>query len=289
MSTGHADSPDVLSQRNVSEQQHVSESADGRPRPTGGSLQRRVCLLTGASGQLGAYFCQHFVDRYDIVAVYRRNRPPVASQDVRYFDPVAPERPVGQNERRVFAVQADLTDERECDRVVELALARYERIDVLVNGAVASVWSSMINSDHLRRSGYNQLMTNVLVPLNLAISVARQFWQGRDEENRANNRNVVNVSSVAGLRIYAGSGQSLYAASKAALNHLTGHMANEFAPLGVRVNATAANSFPSIVPTSRAANAIVRLDGGDENGVIVVVDGEADTDIQLSPFFATRQ
>jgi NAD(P)-dependent dehydrogenase (short-subunit alcohol dehydrogenase family) len=264
------------------------EGADSTTKPSAGTQQRRVCLLTGASGQLGTYFCRHFVDRYDIVAVYRRNRPAFAARDARYFDPMDPCLEVEGNQGEIFLIQADLTDERECNRVVELALARYDRIDLLVNGAVASVWSSMINSDYLRRSGYNQFVTNVLVPLNLSISVARQFWQGRDVENRANNRNVVNVSSIAGLRIYAGSGQSLYAASKAALNHLTGHMANEFAPLGVRVNATAANSFPSIVPTSRAAEAIVRLDSGAENSVIVVVDGEEDTDIQLSPFVAKR-
>jgi NAD(P)-dependent dehydrogenase (short-subunit alcohol dehydrogenase family) len=186
-------------------------------------------------------------------------------------------------------VQADLTDDKECSRVVELALARYDRIDLLVNGAVSSVWSSMLYSDHLRHSGYNQFVTNVLVPLNLSTVVARQFWQGRDLENRANNRNIVNVSSIAGLNLYTGSGQSLYAASKAALNQLTGHMADEFAAIGLRVNATAANSFPSIIPTSRAADAIVRLDRGAENGVIVVVDGETDTDVQLSPYQKTNQ
>lgn len=248
-----------------------------------GATERRVCLLTGASGQLGSYFCSNFGDRYDIVAVYRHNRPLMAAQDAGWVDPLVPDRGLAENNQRVFAVRADLTDERECDRVVELALARYDRIDVLVNNAVSSMWGPMLGSDELRRSANSQLVTNVLVPLNLAAAVARQAWQGRDEENRLYNRNVVNVSSVAGLRIYAGLGQSIYAASKAALNHLTGHMAEEFAPLGVRVNATAANSFPSIVSTARAADAIVRLDEGRDNSTIVVVDGEEDTVIQMGP------
>jgi NAD(P)-dependent dehydrogenase (short-subunit alcohol dehydrogenase family) len=245
---------------------------------------RRVCLLTGASGLLGSYFCSNFADRYDVVAVYRYNRPLMAAQDAGWVDPVSPDGELPENRQRVFAVRADLTDERECDRVVELALARYDRIDLLVNGAVSSFWGPILGSDDLRRSGYSQFVTNVLVPLNLAAAVARQTWQGRDEENRLYNRNVVNVSSVAGLRIYAGLGQSIYAASKAALNQLTGHMAEEFAPLGVRVNATAANSFPSIVSTARAADAIVRLDEGRDNSTIVVVDGEEDTIIQMGPF-----
>jgi NAD(P)-dependent dehydrogenase (short-subunit alcohol dehydrogenase family) len=249
-----------------------------------GHADRRVCILTGASGQLGKYFCNQFSDRYEIVAVYRNNRPEVPTHDSRAVDPLDPGGPDETTPHPVFAVRADVTDERECDRVVELALARYDRVDLVVNAAVYSIWSSMLTSDQLRRSAQYQFTTNVIAPLNMATAIARQFWQGRDTENREQNRNVVNVSSVAGLRIYSGLGQSIYAASKAALNQLTGHMAGEFAPLGVRVNATAPNSFPSIVPTSRAADAIVRLDEGTENGVIVVVDGDQDSVIQLSPY-----
>jgi NAD(P)-dependent dehydrogenase (short-subunit alcohol dehydrogenase family) len=249
-------------------------------------LRKRVCLITGASGVLGSYFCANYSDRYDIVAVYRRNRPPVPAQDAGFVDPLAPAARTGAGPQRspVFAIRADITDERECDRVVELALARFDGIDLLVNGAVHSVWSPMLTSDHLRRSAQHQFLTNVVAPLNMATAVARRFWQGRDKENRAENRNVVNLSSVAGLRIYTGLGQSIYAASKAALNQLTGHMADEFASIGVRVNATAANSFPSIVPTPRAAEAILRLDAGTENGAIVVVDGDEDSVVQLGPY-----
>jgi NAD(P)-dependent dehydrogenase (short-subunit alcohol dehydrogenase family) len=282
LSTGHADTPG-------------RSSTDGGPQDAIQDTQvqqqtgRRVCLLTGASGRLGTYFCNHFAGEYDIVAVYLRNRPQVSAADAQWFDPLNPEREVDANLRQVFTVRADLTNDQECTRVVELALARYDRIDLLVNGAVSSVWSSMLYSDHLRHSGYSQFATNVLAPLNLSTAVARQFWQGRDQENRLYNRNIVNVSSIAGLNIYTGSGQSLYAASKAALNQLTGHMADEFSAIGIRVNATAPNSFPSIIPTSRAADAIVRLDHGTENGVIVVGDGEVDTVIQLSPYNKSNQ
>jgi NAD(P)-dependent dehydrogenase (short-subunit alcohol dehydrogenase family) len=101
------------------------------------------------------------------------------------------------------------------------------------------------------------------------------------DENRGANRNVINVSSISGQHLFAGEGQSIYAASKAALDHLTGHMALEFATIGVRVNAVAPNSFPSNVPTSRVVRAIEHLDAGGSNGTIVVVDGGADHEIRL--------
>ena len=49
---------------------------------------------------------------------------------------------------------------------------------------------------------------------------------------------MVNVSSIAGARVHPFAG-SAYATSKAALAALTREMANEFADLGVRVNAVA--------------------------------------------------
>jgi NAD(P)-dependent dehydrogenase (short-subunit alcohol dehydrogenase family) len=249
--------------------------------------RRRVCLLTGAGGQLGSYFCRHFAARYDIAAVYRYNRPPVAAQDQHALDPLRPDQPLTDNSRPVFTIQADVNYESECERIVEMTLSRFDRIDLLANAAVASTWAPMLGTDRLLASASAQLETNVIAPLRLATVVSRRFWQSRDEENRLHNRNVVNVSSVAGLRLYPGSGQSVYAASKAALNHLTGHMAEEFAAVGVRVNATAANSFPSLTPVERAARAIIDLDEGSLNGALVVVDGDENEVIELRPFVAS--
>lgn len=246
-----------------------------RPRSSGaatkraspGGEARRVCLLTGSSGTLGNYLCEHFGDRFDFCAVYRRNRP--------HGD--------------VHAVEADLTVDGESERVVELTLERFGRLDLVVNAAVASTWGPMLTSEPLGASAPVQFLTNVVVPLRVSCAAARLFWRERVDENRAANRGIVNVSSVSGRNIYPNEGQSVYAASKAALDHLTGHMALEFAAIGVKVNAVAPNSFPSNIATSRAAQAIVELDDGDGTGAIVVVDGAADQLIRLTPALAQRR
>jgi NAD(P)-dependent dehydrogenase (short-subunit alcohol dehydrogenase family) len=82
------------------------------------------------------------------------------------------------------------------------------------------------------------------------------------------------VSSTAGIFVYPGQGQSAYAASKAALNTFTLHLADELEMVGVRVNAVAPNSFPSIVAESEVVNAIAELDAGKLNGEILVVDAD---------------
>lgn len=252
-----------------------------------GDNARRVCLLAGAGGVLGSAFCARFAEEYDIAAVYRRRRPQVPAQD---YIPVDPLNPAGSNGsvRPVFAIQGDLSSQDGCQKVVDATLSRFDRIDLLVNAAVAPTWAPMLGNNRLLNNAAEQMMTNVVMPLRLATVVAHSFWQGRDLENLAANRNIVNVSSIAGLHLYTGSGQSLYAASKAALNHLTGHMADEFRALGVRVNATAPNSFPSLVSVDRAVDAIKTLDDGSANSTIVVVDGDEDTVIEIHPFHALR-
>ncbi len=238
-------------------------------------------MLTGASGHLGSAFCARYADRYDIVAVYHNHLPAVPSQHLEFVDPLTPNRSIAESCARVFAVQADLTSEHDCERVVELALARFDRIDVLVNNAATWTMAPMLGSNRLVQSAAAQFATNVIAPLQLAATVSRLTWQADDRENRARNRNIVNVSSVSGLRVYPDLGQSVYAATKAALNHLTAHMALEFRAIGVRVNATAPNSVPAVVSADRASDAIVRLDEGAANGTLVVVDSATDTEIAL--------
>jgi len=220
--------------------------------------ERRVCLLTGASGTLGSELRVRLADRYDFAAVYKS-------------------RPVSG----VFAIRADLTEEGECERIVEAALSRFGRIDLVVNAAVYSRWGDMLDSIPLVSSAPDQFLLNAVVPFRVACAAARRSWQDDVDENRGSNRNVVNVSSISGQNLFAGEGQSVYAASKAALDHLTGHMALEFAAIGVRVNAVAPDSFPRNVPTGRVVRAIENLDSGKDTGTIVVVDGEADQHIRL--------
>jgi NAD(P)-dependent dehydrogenase (short-subunit alcohol dehydrogenase family) len=242
---------------------------------------KRVCLLTGASGVLGRAFCERYRDEYEIVAVYRSDRPWIPSQDARIIDPFDPSAPQPANDDAIFAVRADLLKTGEARRVVELALSRYDRVDLVVNAAVSTVWAPMLGSDRLADSVADQFALAVEVPLRICAAAAELCWQGRAQENRDLNRNVVNVSSIAALQFFPNLGQSVYAASKAAMDQLTVHMASEFASLGVRVNATAANSFPALVSVERAVRAIHDLDQGADTATTIVVDGAEDRRIPL--------
>jgi NAD(P)-dependent dehydrogenase (short-subunit alcohol dehydrogenase family) len=176
-------------------------------------------------------------------------------------------------------IQADLTDEADRIRIVDFTLEKFGRVDLLINNAVRSIWSSMLASDRSAESALAQFEMNVFVPLHLSVLCAREFWQNRKLENRNENRNVVNVSSIAGCKVYPKLGQGVYAASKAALNHLSRHLADEFDEIGVRVNALAPNSFPSVLPVQAVVQAMKNLDRGSVTGSVLILDrnGEAYT------------
>ncbi|MCW5771835.1 MAG: SDR family NAD(P)-dependent oxidoreductase, partial [Rhodospirillaceae bacterium] len=117
-----------------------------------------------------------------------------------------------------------------------------------------------------------QFLVHVSVPMRLAIAVARAAWRDDVDENRARNRCVVNISSTSGVHIYGGVGQGIYSASKAALNYLTCHMADEFARIGVRVTGLAPTSFPGLVATEAVAAALDRAIESGPNGKTMVLE-----------------
>jgi NAD(P)-dependent dehydrogenase (short-subunit alcohol dehydrogenase family) len=252
----------------------VSRALSAGDGDAGVPARRRVCLLTGAGGTLGDAFCRAYAHRYDIVAVYRNRRPTVASQHEFFVDPLDPRAEPPENRNRVYVVQADLEAPGQIERVVDVALAKFGRVDLLVNNAAYSRWHApgLIDDAGVQPDFARHFAVNVAIPQSLAATLAQRFWMVRDRRNRALNRNIVNISSLAGSTVFPGQGQAIYAASKAALNQLTRHQAAEFAAFGVRANAVAPNSFPGIVSVDRVVSAIARLDDETVTGRILAVD-----------------
>jgi NAD(P)-dependent dehydrogenase (short-subunit alcohol dehydrogenase family) len=199
-----------------------------------------------------------------------------SSQAQWLIDPLDPSAALAENAHPVYTIRADLTIDRELERVVELTLARFGRIDLVVHAATRYTWSAITDTETYVESLDPQFDLNVKVPLKITALIVRQFWRDRAEENLAHRRNVINVSSISGLSVYPGLGQGIYSASKAALNMLSIHLAHELDPLGVRVNALAPTSFPHLIPTEDVCDAIVQIDQGDATGGVIVLDRQPD-------------
>lgn len=251
----------------------IAVRSGGKDAKAAPRLQRRVCLLTGAAGKLGTAFIERYGETCDIVAVYHKTELSVPSQDTDLVDPLAPNAQLAENRRSVFAVRADLANDADLSRAVELTLARYDRIDLLINaGADTRFHGSLMDIGVLDADFSRQMAINVTAPLKLAALVGKQFWSRNTADNLKNGRNIVNVSSISSLRVFPHVGQAMYGASKAALNYLTAHLTAELRPYGVRANALAPTRFPDRITTLSVVEAIGRIDRSDMNGKIVVLD-----------------
>jgi NAD(P)-dependent dehydrogenase (short-subunit alcohol dehydrogenase family) len=122
---------------------------------------------------------------------------------------------------------ADVVDEGAPSAVVEAAVERWGRLDVLVNNA--GIFTGMPLADVTAERIEELFATNVTAPSLLAAAALPALREHRGS--------IVNVSSTFGHRPIAGAAH--YGASKAAIEQLTRSWALELAAVGVRVNAIA--------------------------------------------------
>ncbi len=137
-------------------------------------------------------------------------------------------------------VQGDVSLPDDVDRLVEETVARWGRIDHLVNNAGTTQVIPHHDFDALEPDVWRRIL-DVNVVGTFLMSRAALAHLGE------NGGSITNITSIAGLRQV---GSSIpYAVSKAALNHLTKLMANQVGPK-IRVNAVA----PGLIKTPWTAD-----------------------------------
>jgi NAD(P)-dependent dehydrogenase (short-subunit alcohol dehydrogenase family) len=178
-------------------------------------LEGKVAIVTGATSGIGRATVKAFTEAGAAVVAVGRNESALAelSDEMR------------ADGKEVLIVRADVTDGAEALRIVEAAVERYGAIDVLVNAA-GFLSNGTIEDTTLEA-------WDAMMDVNLrAVFHLMQRAVPHLEKTRGN---IVNVSSVTGLRPFPG--VLAYCVSKAGLDQLTRCAALELAPKGVRVNA----------------------------------------------------
>jgi NAD(P)-dependent dehydrogenase (short-subunit alcohol dehydrogenase family) len=105
--------------------------------------------------------------------------------------------------RRAFCIQGDLTSKADVRRIVEVALARFGRIDAVVNSAADTHdHGRMLELTFDTSSVEQQLLTNCVAPMDLISAIFQESWKNERADNRKSNRSVINVSSISGLCIF---------------------------------------------------------------------------------------
>jgi len=175
----------------------------------------KVAFVTGATSGIGHACAIAFANEgAKVVCVGRK---PAALKTV--------EQEIRDIGAEVLTVEADLSDIEQAERAVKRATEVFGGIDVLLNAA-GHISTGTIENTSLE--AWDDMM-------NVNVRAAFQLMQKAVPSLIERRGNIVNVSSVTGLRSFPG--VLAYCVSKAALDQLTRCAALELAGKGVRVNA----------------------------------------------------
>tara|TARA_R110000764_G_scaffold39838_5_gene89057 strand:- start:4394 stop:5077 length:684 start_codon:yes stop_codon:yes gene_type:complete len=192
----------------------------------------RTVLVTGAARGIGRAIASDLASDHAVAITHNATAPDALLQD----------------HPDIHAIRADLSDPDTPPRIIDAVIAKFGRLDVIVNNAGAIEMDD--GAAHLNHT------VNVAAPMALLTAALPHLGAGAT---------VINISSVNAT--LPAKGAAAYSASKAALNLWTRAMAKELGPRGIRVNAVAPGAIeraesprsPELVRTFADMTALGRI------------------------------
>lgn len=172
----------------------------------------RVWLVTGCGSGFGAKIAQQILDFGEQVAATDINAASLSHLTV-------------DDDRRLFTAEMDVTSWESVQRGVEAVLARFDRIDVLVNNAGLGLGGPYEESDWPAIERVMSVNTlGVMAVTRAVLPWMREHARGR----------IINISSDSGQ--FGQPMQVAYSASKFAVEGFSEALAHEVDPLGISVS-----------------------------------------------------
>ena len=205
-------------------------------------LKDRVALITGANNPwgIGATTALAFArEGAKVVLVYKRVERPFDATKTdkngvdRYYsanagDTTLVEEKLKEMNADYLVIESDISVEENVKSIYDQAIAKYGRVDILVNNAATDDETGL---DTIEKITPSVIDDTFAVNVHGSILMTREFIGRRGDYGR-----IVNISTDA-AQVFAG--QITYGASKATLEALTRSIALEVAQYGITVNCIA--------------------------------------------------
>lgn len=180
---------------------------------------QKVWFITGSARGLGKSLTAAVLAKGDLVAATARNPAQLDQFVQQYGDHILP-------------VQLDVTDNKQVRKAVEDTIARFGRIDVLVNNAgFGIIGAAEAFTDEQVRS---QMETNLYAPIEITRVILPYMRKQRSGR-------ILQISSIGG-RITS-SGLSIYQSAKWGLSGFADALAKEVDALGIKVTSVEPGGF----------------------------------------------
>ncbi|MFI6485141.1 SDR family oxidoreductase [Nonomuraea sp. NPDC050663] len=189
-------------------------------------MNKRTAVITGASSGIGAAIARKLAAQGAGVALVARRKD--------RLDALREE--LGGE---VVAVAADLSRQEEVAAMARQVSETLGRVDLVVNAA-GILLPGMLDGEEAPAEWRSQLDLNVSGLLHVFRAFLPDLQAAAADGGSAD---LVNISSISASRIEPGA--AVYAATKAAVSHLSRNMRNELAPHSIRVT----NVEPGVVAT----------------------------------------
>lgn len=185
------------------------------------NIVNKVVVVTGGARGIGAEIVK-FLAKLGYKVVLNYNKSESYAQDVK------------KELNNVEIFKADVSKKEEANALIDFAIKKYGKIDVLINNA--GIAQTKLFTEITDEDWNNIINTN----LNSAFYCSREAVK-----NMIHNKSglIINISSIWGIT--GASCEVAYSTSKAAINGFTKALAKELGPSNIRVNAIA----PGIINT----------------------------------------
>ena len=193
------------------------------------SLKEKVALVTGGSRGIGRAIALALADSGAAVVVNYKGNQAAADEVVRAIE---------SRDGRALAVQADVAQPADVERLFKQVIDTYGRLDILVNNAGVTRDTLLLR---MKETDFDDVINTNLRGTYLCTKAALRPM------SRARGGRIINITSVVGL--IGNAGQANYAAAKAGLVGFTKSIAREMASRAITVNAVA----PGYVDTEMTA------------------------------------